>query len=142
MNTYGSIEEVEGLVPAAGSIDSDSKPSIRTVTGWLNEGFDVINTCIKSQGFNPPVTKAQSELYGTVKALNNLYAQIKLLRAKSLDAVIGTEENKAEDLQDIFDKGISDLKSMNMIALGLTEVGGTAETSKRVVRIRTVNLVR
>ena len=135
---YGSETGVEALVPAAGLIDGSSIPTTTQLSAWLDEGAARIDRVLSSAGYSVPVSSG-ADVYEELRALNNLYAGAYVLRARGLDRMQGTEENRSDVWLTEFRTVLADLANSNLVAGGATLVT-TVTTGRR--RIRSVQTRR
>lgn len=129
---YGSETGVEALVPAAGLIDGSSIPTTTQLAAWLDEGSARIDRVLSSAGYSVPVSSA-ADVYEELRALNNLYAGAYVLRARGLDRMQGTEENRSDVWLAEFRAVLMDLAASNLVAGGATLVT-TVTTGRRRIR--------
>ena len=135
---YGSETGVEALVPAAGAIGVSSLPTTAQLADWIDEGAGRIDRILISAGYSAPVVTG-TLLYPELRALNNLYAAAYLLRARGLDTIQGTEQNKTQQWLAEFDRTLNNLAHSNLVAMGATLL---VLTSIRRVRVRSLQTRR
>jgi len=135
---YGSETGVEALVPAAGLIDGSSVPTTTQLSAWLDEGAARIDRVLSSAGYSVPVSSGAG-VYAELRALNNLYAGAYVLRARGLDRMQGTEENRSDVWLAEFASVLTSLANSNLVAAGASLVT-TVTTGRR--RIRSVQTRR
>ncbi len=138
MATYGSIEGIEALSPAIGTIDVASTPTIDQCDEWLEDAYAIVNSAISAAGYVVPVEDAAGA-YPVVRALCNLYATAYALRARGLDVVQGEEENRSDIYLKDFYTRLKGLVAMDLTNMGVTLRPST--TTKRR-RIRSMQLRR
>lgn len=119
MATYGSIQGVQAIVPAAGEYGADTTPTTDQVTTWLAEGHSEINRYLSAAGYSTPASTG-AQVYPSLTALNDLYAAAYVLRARGLDTVQGSEENRSGMMLKDFFKRLEALVGQDLTALGLS----------------------
>lgn len=131
--SYGSTVGVAAIVPAAataGGFSATTTPTSTQVTTWLGEGYSIIHQYVSAAGYTVPVG-ASADAYPSLTALENLYAAAYTLRARGMDVVSGSNENKSETMLEDFFTRLKVLVSQDLTALGVT-----VRTSPRVQRRR------
>jgi len=133
---YGSETGVEALVPAAGVIGVSSLPTTAQLADWIEEGAGRIDRVILSAGYSAPVASG-TLLYPELRALNNLYAGAYVLRARGLDTIAGTEQNKTQQWLAEFDRTLANLASSDLFAMGATLLVSTSTRRSRLRSLQT-----
>lgn len=129
---YGSETGVEAIVPAAGTIDGSSVPTSTQLSNWIDEGASRIDRVLASAGYSVPVASS-ADCYEELRALNNLYAAAYVLRARGLDVLQGTDQNKTSMWLAEFRRDLESLAASNLAAGGAT-LATTTTTGRRRVR--------
>lgn len=133
---YGSETGVEALVPAAGAIDASSIPTTTQLATWLDEGAARIDRVLSSAGYSVPVS-ASADVYEELRALNNLYAGAYVLRARGLDRMQGTEENRSDVWLAEFRTILNDLAMSNLVAGGASLASPVTTGRRRIRSVQT-----
>lgn len=139
MASYGSTAGVDALLPGVG-LGVSSTPNTTDVTGWLEQGYSIINRKLSAAGYTIPVSSSAA-VYDELTALNNLYASAQVLRARGLDAVTGSEESRSERWLREFRESIDALAESDLTAVGVTMVTTTGQRRRgvRTVQIRRID---
>ena len=118
MATYGSQSGVQAIVPAVGVLDGSSTPTATQLVDWLEEGYSLINQILAAAGYVVPA-RSGIALYPSLRALNDLYGAVYVLRSRGMDIVQGEEEDRSEMyLKDFFNR-LTALTGQDLTALGL-----------------------
>ncbi len=132
---YGSEEGVEAIVPAAGLIGASSIPTTTQLAAWLEEGAARIDRVLGSAGYVVPVVALTApSIYAELRALNNLYAGAYVLRARGLDRMQGTEENRSDVWLAEFRDTLAELAASDLVAGGVVLVEVVVVTERRRIR--------
>lgn len=133
---YGSEIGVEALVPAAGAIDGSSIPTTTQLAAWIDEGSARIDRVLGSAGYSVPVATS-ADVYEELRALNNLYAAAYVLRARGLDRMQGTEENRSDVWLAEFGAALKDLAMSNLVAGGASLAAPVTTGRRRIRSVQT-----
>lgn len=128
---YGSETGVEALVPAVGAITGATVPNSTQVGLWIDEGAAQIDRVLGSAGYSVPVS-ASADCYEELRALNNLYAAAYVLRARGLDTMQGTDQNKTSMWLAEFRRQLAELAASNLVAGGASLATTTSAARRRV----------
>lgn len=90
------------------------------IDSFLSTGCSVIESAIESMGFDAPVASTLS-IYGHVKFLNALYAAAWAELARTTGTIEPRARTRGQVLMDMFNRGLSDLKEMDLAEAGLTQ---------------------
>lgn len=138
MATYGSVSGVSALVPVVGTLDGSSVPNSVQVTAWLEQGYAIINRVLTGAGYSAPVSSSAA-VYGELAALNNQFAAAHVIRARGLDTVQGTSEDRSVIWLEEFRQQLSDLAASDLSGAGVS-LASTTSSGRR--RIRSTQLRR
>lgn len=130
--SYGSSTGVEALVPAVGTIDANSTPTLDQVNTWLAESAAMIDAVLAGAGYSLPVSDSATAALAYLAALNNLYAAGQTLRARGLDSLSGQTENRSGGLMREFQSGLNGLRSADLTALGMSVQTGASVKRRRI----------
>ena len=137
--SYGSVQGVSALIPAAGPIGSSSIPTATQVATWLIEATAIIDRHITMAGYAAPIANTVA-LYAELSAMANLYAAAMTLQARDLDTVQGTEENRSETMLTRFYTQLGAIAKADLGGMGATPAT-TSTTTRRRLRTSQVRRV-
>ena len=122
-----------------GTLTASSKP-INTghVTAWLDEGASVINRTLAGAGYTVPVLNTAT-VYDELAGLNNLYAAAMAARARGLDTVTGSNEDRSSVwLTEFFDR-LTVLSTSTLADVPLATTTTTTRGRFRMTQIKRVD---
>lgn len=137
---YGTVRGVNALIPAVGTIDSDTTPNSSQVTTWLTQATSMIDRTLATAGYTTPVTTSAG-VYPEISGLANLYAAAYSLRARGLDTVNADAESRSEQWLQEYRDGLQALASSDLSSVGVTPVTTTGTSTGRR-RLRTTQVRR
>lgn len=136
---YGTAAGVSALLPAMGTLTASSKPiNTAHVTAWLAEGASVIDRVLSGAGYTVPVTSGAT-VYAELGGLNNLYAAAMAARARGLDTVTGSNEDRSATwLKEFFERLVS-LTSTPLTDVPVTTTATTTRGRFRMTQLKRVD---
>ncbi len=139
--SYGSVSGVSALVPAAGTLGTNSTPTSAQVTEWLTQGSARIDRALSSAGYSIPVAST-AKVYAELTALANLYGAAPVLTARGLDSANGEAENRADVWLERFGETLKALAASDLSALGVSSAVSPTGVNAGRRRVRTLQLRR
>jgi hypothetical protein len=140
--SYASASDVVSLcsniLSGASSFSASTVPSSCQVNTWLSSGCSVIETHLSSWNYVVPAAQ-DSEAWYMLADLNNLFATARVHLARTVATVGPGERTSGQVFNDMFWKGLQELKNMDLTMAGLERrgeskiyVGGTKISEKAV----------
>lgn len=122
-----------------GRLSASSTPVNTTaVTSWLDEGASVINRTLAGAGYTVPVL-GTAACYDELAGLNNLYAAAMAARARGLDTVTGSNEDRSSVwLTEFFDR-LTVLSTSTLADVPVTTTATTTRGRFRMTQIKRVD---
>lgn len=136
--SYGSVAEVEAIVPALGAFSASSTPTSAQISAWLEEAYAQINSQLAAAGYAVPVTATGA--LPLLRALENLYGAAYALRARGLEVAHDESERQSETYLKDFHKRLDLLVKTDLSVLGVG-VRPTAPSTRRR-RLRSLQMRR
>ena len=131
MASYGTTTGVSARVPAIG-LGASTVPSTTQVTSWLEQAYSIINRKLAGAGYSMPVS-SDADVYEELTDLNELYAAAWALRARGMDSITGTPENRADEWMAEFWRRLDELAGSDLTLAGVSQVAA-GTTRRRLIR--------
>lgn len=135
--SYGTVAGVEALIPVAGSFGVATTPTTTQVTSWLAQGYSIINRTLSAAGYAVPV-ESSADVYAELTGLEQLYAAANVIRARGLDTVQGTSEDRSVIWLEEFRSQLTDLVQSELSSVGVGRVD--AATTSTAGRLRSTQM--
>lgn len=130
MASYGNTNGVSARVPAIG-LGASTVPSTTQVTAWLEQAYSIINRKLAAAGYSVPVS-SDADVYEELTDLNELYASAWALRARSMDSLTGTPENRSDAWIEEFWRRLEEIAGSDLTLAGVSQVAAGTERRRRM----------